>query len=247
MEWGVSACGSDVMVGGFFNIAQTCAPQIATETIAAIVSVESGFRPLAIRINTGYPLADQPKSKAEAIETATVMIAEGQDLDLGLGGVNASQLSRLGLSISDAFDVCLNLKATARLLDGYYRVAVKAGAADGQAETFMLRAYYGQGDSTTGEMVGYDRRVLSERNRLAPQLEALTLKEGDTGPLPARENTGGASHGIEQAEKPVVSGEHDQEAVGRSPPAPAPQWDVFSSGRGTSVLVFSKDNPEISQ
>ena len=32
------------------------------------------------------------------------------------------------LTISDAFDPCLNLKATATLLDGYYRLAVKVGA-----------------------------------------------------------------------------------------------------------------------
>ena len=43
----------------FLDLAQNCAPQIATETIAAVVSVESGFQPFAIRINTDRPLAER--------------------------------------------------------------------------------------------------------------------------------------------------------------------------------------------
>lgn len=130
----------------FLDLAQQCAPQIATETIAAVISVESGFHPFAIRINTDRPLAEQPKTRAEAIETATALIAEGHDIDLGLGGINSGNLGRLGLSVSDAFDFCLNIKASAALLDGYYQVAFQDGATKTQAEAVMLRSYFGSGD-----------------------------------------------------------------------------------------------------
>ncbi len=50
-----NACGSDDG-NDFVDLAQQCAPQIVTETLAAVVSVESGFKPFAIRINSNYPL-----------------------------------------------------------------------------------------------------------------------------------------------------------------------------------------------
>ena len=108
----------------FLELAQTCAPFVASETLAGVVSLESRFAPFNIRINSGAPLKRQPSTKAEAIEIATSLVAERHDIQLGLGGIGAEELRRLKFSISDAFDPCLNLKATAALLDGYYRLAV---------------------------------------------------------------------------------------------------------------------------
>lgn len=162
------------MVVTFLDLAQTCAPQIATETIAAVVSVESGFQPFAIRINSDHPLADQPTTRSEAIEIATILIAEGHD-DLGLGGINSSNLGRLGLSVSDTFNLCLNLKASAALLDGYYQIALQGGATSAQAQTVMLQSYFGNGDTSVGEMVAYDKQVLAERARLSGRLESIEI------------------------------------------------------------------------
>ena len=159
----------------FLDLAQNCAPQIATETIAAVVSIESVFQPFAIRINTDRPLAEQPKTRAEAIETATILISEGHDIDLGLGGINSGNLGRLGMSVSDTFDFCLNIKASAALLEGYYQIALQGGATTAQAEVVMLRSYFGNGDASVGEMVGYDSRVLAERERLSSQLDSIVI------------------------------------------------------------------------
>ncbi|MES4992425.1 lytic transglycosylase domain-containing protein [Phyllobacterium sp. 22229] len=220
----------------FIDVAQQCAPQIAVETLAAVVSVESGFNPLAIRINSDYPLADQPANKAEAIETASILIAEGHDVDLGLAGISSGNLARLGLSISDAFDLCLNLKASASLLDGYYRAAIEGGATKTQAERVMLRSYYGHGEGSLGEMVGYDARVLAERQRLAGRLQNIEFSEEQANDLPRRERAG----------KLAVSSNADanpEQSQSRSEP-PAPRWDVFNSGRSSSVLVFSNEQQE---
>jgi type IV secretion system protein VirB1 len=211
----------------FLDLARECAPQIATETLAAVVSVESGFQPFAIRINSDHPLADQPGTKAEAIETATVLIAEGLDIDLGLGGINSGNLGRLGLTVGDTFDLCLNLKATATLLDGYYRVALQAGASAMQAESVMLRSYFGNGDASVGEMVRYGSQVLAERERLAGRLDRIEIAE--VRESPTRDGAGA----------PVTT-EHGQQR----PHASAPQWDVFNSGRQSSVLVFSNEQKE---
>lgn len=214
----------------FLDLAQYCAPQVATETIAAVVSVESGFQPFAIRINTDHPLAEQPKTRAEAIETATILIAEGHDIDLGLGGLNSGNLGRLGLSVSDTFDFCLNIKASASLLEGYYQIALQGGATTAQAEVVMLRSYFGNGDASVGEMVGYDKKVLAERARLSSQLDRIEIVEAQAQALPARERAGGSSAATAESGSVEQSQQRSQASV--------PRWDVYNAGRQSSVLVF---------
>ena len=218
----------------FLDLAQNCAPQVATETIAAVVSVESGFQPFAIRINTDRPLAEQPKTRAEAIESATTLIAEGHDIDLGLGGINSGNLGRLGLSVSDTFDFCLNIKASAALLEGYYQIALQGGATTAQAEAVMLRSYFGNGDASVGEMVSYDKQVLAERERLSSQLNSIEIVEAQA--LPARERAGGSSAATVDSGPTEKSQQRSQASV--------PRWDVYNAGRQSSALVFSNEQKE---
>lgn len=226
------------MPGSFVDLAQHCAPQITVETLAAIVSIESNFQPFAIRINSDHPLADQPQTRSEAIETATILIAEGHDVDLGLGSVNSGDLNRLGLSVTDTFDFCLNLKATATLLDGYYQVALRAGATEADAQSVMLRSYYGRGDASVGEIVGYDSRVLAERGRLSGVLDKIMVTEGQ-GAGPATSDDAASANTIRQG-SPM-----DEAAAGsQTRRTSIPAWDVFNSGRRSSVLVFSNEQKE---
>ena len=220
----------------FLDLAQQCAPQIATETLAAVVSVESGFQPFAIRINSDHPLADQPQTRNEAIELATTLMAEGHDIDLGLGGINSGNLGRLGMSVSDTFDFCLNIKASAALLEGYYQIALQGGATTAQAEAVMLRSYFGNGDASVGEMVGYDKKVLAERERLSSQLDRIEIVEAQAQALPARERAGESSAATVDSGPAGKSQQQSQASV--------PRWDVYSSGRQSSVLVFSNEQKE---
>ncbi|MBB2754892.1 UNVERIFIED_ORG: type IV secretion system protein VirB1 [Rhizobium aethiopicum] len=218
----------------FVEIAQTCAPMVQVETLAGVVSLESRFQPFAIRINSGPPLAAQPGSKAEAIEIATSLIADHQDIQIGLGGIAIEALQKLKLSVADAFDPCLNLKATATLLDAYYRAALRAGNPS-QAERVMLQSYYGRDDPSIGAIVKYDRQVRQEAKRLSPTLASLTIGE--------RDDQAGSGGQLQDDVAPAL----------REPPlqssqiAEAASWDVFSSGRQSSVLVFQNDRSEQSE
>ncbi|QQF07535.1 lytic transglycosylase domain-containing protein [Sinorhizobium meliloti] len=219
----------------FLDLAQTCAPIVAAETLAGVASLESRFEPFAIRINSGVPLSEQPATKAEAIAMATSLAAERQDIQLGLGGIGMGELRRLKLSISDAFDPCLNLQATATLLDGYYRLAMKAGADPDHAEQVMLQSYYGRDDPSVGAMVQYDQQVRQEVKRLGKSLAALMIGDG------------GQARGITEespvdvaAEKPPGDRPVDERAS-------VPSWDVFSSRRRSSVLVFQNSQMEQSE
>jgi len=207
---------------------------VQVETLAGIVSLESRFQPFAIRINSAPPLAAQPASKAEAIEVTTSLIADHQDIQIGLGGIAIEALQKLKLSVADAFDPCLNLKATATLLDGYYRAALRAGD-PAQAERVMLQSYYGRDDPSIGAIVKYDRQVRQEATRLSPTLASLTIGErGD------HAGSGG------QPQDEVIPA-LPEPPLQPSQTVEAPSWEVFSSGRQSSVLVFQNDRSEQSE
>lgn len=215
----------------FIDLAQTCAPIIATETLAGVVSLESQFEPYAIRIDGGPSLIEQPKSRAEAIEIATSLAAEGQDIQMGLGGIGMEELRKLSLSITDAFDPCLNLQAISTLLDGYYRLALAAGADGKQAAQVMLQSWYGRADPSVGEMVKYDEQIREEIERLGPILATLTIKEGGQGrEAEAKTPEAAPPEGAESGDAPS-----------------APSWDVFKSRRQSSVLVFQNNRMEQSE
>jgi type IV secretion system protein VirB1 len=215
------------MAAAFVDIAQNCAPMVQAETLAGVVSLESKFFPFAIRINSGSPLAAQATRKAEAIELATSLIADHQDIQIGLGGIGVEELRKLKLSVSDAFDPCQNLKATATLLDGYYRLALHVGADPAQAEKVMLQSYYGRDDPTVGAMVKYDKQVRREAERLSPKLASLTVTAPDDQAAPVDD----PRDQVEQSIPRQLS--QTEESV---------SWDVFTSRRRSSVLVFQNND-----
>ncbi|QKK20517.1 transglycosylase SLT domain-containing protein [Rhizobium indicum] len=220
------------MAVAFVDLAQNCAPMVEIRTLAAVISLESGFKPFAIRINSGAPLERQPASKAEAIELATSLVADRQDVQIGLGGIGLDELRKLKLSISDAFDPCLNLKATATLLDGYYRLALRAGADAVQAENVMLQSYYGRDDPSVGEMIKYDEQVRQEMVRLPSDLASLAIAE------PREE----AAHAEPSATREISPAAQFLPQSGE-----AASWDVFNAQRSSQVLVFQKERSEQSE
>ncbi|WP_318579503.1 type IV secretion system protein VirB1 [Ochrobactrum sp. AN78] len=217
----------------FVDLAQSCAPMMASETLAGIVSLESGFAPFNIRINSGPPLMEQPASKAEAIEIATTLAADHQDIQLGLGGIRIDDLLKLKLSVSDAFDPCANLQATATLLEDYYRFAIRIGDDKSMAGKVMLQSFYGRGDPSIGALVKYDSQVRREIQRLKPTIAKLTV--------------GVSQYGRDQMQTAVtpnvvanVVAENSKEEDASDEAVPL--WDVFSSRRRSSILVFQNKN-----
>jgi type IV secretion system protein VirB1 len=213
----------------FADLAQTCAPFVASETLAGVVSLESRFAPFNIRINSGLPLKKQPATKVEAIEIATTLAADHQDIQLGLGGIGLDDLRRMKLTISDAFDPCLNLKATATLLDGYYRLAVKVGADETRAEQVMLQSFYGRDDPSIGAMVNYDDQVRRAIDRLKPTIAILTI-----GGAAAVESDEAAPQSADIVAEVVA----ENSAEVTSTDSTAPSRDVFNARRRSSILVF---------
>jgi type IV secretion system protein VirB1 len=141
-------------------LAAACAPQVAPETLLAVAQVESRLDPLAIGVNGPGGGASRPRTRAQAVEQATGLIAAGRSIDLGLAQINARNLGWLGLSVADAFDPCRSLAASARVLAmGYRRAAPPAGRE--QAGLRVALSYYNTGHPTRGVANGYVARVVA--------------------------------------------------------------------------------------
>ena len=212
----------------FLELAHRCAPgiEISLPTLAAVISVESGFAPLTIRV-AGQRIEPTPKTKGEAVAVAVGFMDDGKSVALGLGGIDSGKLSRTGLSIVDAFDACRNVAGLAQLLDSELANARKAGHAGAAAERVALLKY--GGNAAGGSGAGYDVRVAEARSKLGSDLSAVVVRE----PGPPR--TSIVVREAQPAEPSILP------APSAVAPKPAPVWDVFgAAGTKSSVLVFTQ-------
>lgn len=154
----------------FATLAALCAPQIHPTTLSSIVMQESRGAVYAIGVNGGYRLPHQPRTLAEAIETAEWLHAEGHDFDAGLGQINRRNFAKLGLSISDLFNPCKNIRAAATVLtECYTRSAERFG--EGQAALRAALSCYNTGDFRRGITNGYVQKVSAQVNVRVPALQ----------------------------------------------------------------------------
>ena len=187
----------------FIVLAQECAPGVAHQTLAAIVKTESAFKPLAIGINGRAKLPRHPDTKEKAVATAKWLIANGYNIDLGLGQVNSANLRKTGLTIEDAFDPCRNLAASASILRWNYEAAKRQISNDQQALNAAL-SMYNTGSFTRGFNNGYVRRVQASAGQVVPPIRV----------------------GVAAANEQASAGRPSE-----AQPAQPPTWDVFGQAR----------------
>ncbi|CAN7654765.1 lytic transglycosylase domain-containing protein [Acidovorax sp. LjRoot129] len=169
----------------FTALAQQCAPAVHPQTLAAIVKIESGFRPFAIGINKGTAvLKRQPENKEEAVVAAKKLIAGGHNIDMGLGQINSDNLPRLGITVEDVFDPCKNLAAAAAILtDNYTRAATRT--AEPQTALNKALSAYNTGDFIRGLKNGYVFRVAQANQELTRGYTVPAIKSAPQTVAPA--------------------------------------------------------------
>lgn len=151
----------------FAALALACAPLVDANTAQALVAVESSFNPHAIGV-VGGVLERQPRTRAEALSTASYLQANGWNYSVGLAQINVHNFDRLGLTADTAFDPCENLRAMqAVLAECFDRSA--ANAPPQSALRQALSCYY-SGNFITGFRHGYVQRVA----RAAPRMQAAS-------------------------------------------------------------------------
>lgn len=136
------------------SLTLACAPMVHPDTALRLVKHESGNNPFAIGINGPYRLSPQPKSRAQAVATAQMLMNAGLSIDMGLGQINSRNLPWLGLTLETVFDPCMNLRAMqVVLLKGYEKAAKTHGP--GQQALVAALSTYNTGHPERGVRNGY--------------------------------------------------------------------------------------------
>lgn len=145
------------------------APAIHPRTVLRIVQHESKRKPLAIGVN-GAMLEHQPRSLAQAINTARALRRQGYDFDAGLCQINVRNWQWLRLDEVSVFSPAENLRACQTvLLDCYQR----APSTDPQAALRQALSCFNSGNHRSGFASGYVSRVVN----VPAALPAVPLKE----------------------------------------------------------------------
>ena len=137
-----------------------CAPMVAPDTGVKIVRHESGGNPYAIGVNGPYVVRPQPGTKTQAVTTAATLLRMPgvKSVDLGLAMISSENLTRLGMTVEDAFEPCTNLSAMQRvLLPSYQKWAAVLGQGDRALQAALSE--YNTGHPTRGLGNGYVYKI----------------------------------------------------------------------------------------
>lgn len=150
-----------------------CAPNVGPNTVAAIMHVESSFRPTAIGYKIVGPgravltLQRQPKDTAEAVSWAQWLLANGYKFDAGIVQINSTNFDKLGLTAENVFEPCTNIRAGAYLLtEAYGRASKQYGP--GTKALYAALSAYNSGNFTTGFKNGYVAEVAAKAGAPIP-------------------------------------------------------------------------------
>jgi type IV secretion system protein VirB1 len=179
----------------FAQLAATCSPDVAVETLTAIARTESGLDPVAMLDNT-TGRTYRPENQAEAVRIAAGLIAAGHSIDAGLMGINSSNWRWLGLSPETVFDPCQNIRAGAAVLTAFSR--------------------YNTGSPTRGFRNGYVQKVIAKLHPIDPPLQQPAGRpQRVPSPTPAPMPQGNGWNAFDQAPQgktwnafPVTRGEY---------------------------------------
>lgn len=137
-----------------WDMMQACSPNVAPQTTAAIIQVESGGNPFAIGVNGPIKNRLQPKNTQQAAIVARYYLLQGHTVDLGLMQINSSNLPGLGYTLEQMFDPCINMQAGGRILSRGYHGAIKRHG-EGQNALNAALSAYNTGNYERGFRNGY--------------------------------------------------------------------------------------------
>lgn len=143
----------------------TCAPSVHPQTMAAVVSVESSGDPWAIGDNDAHR-SYHPPTYGAAVSIAYTLLAQGHNLDLGLGQVNSIHLREYGTTPESLLQPCANLRVASDILYKDWRNAESRFGATRLALDRAIGAY-NTGSLFAGEQ--YRSRVVDAASTLVFQ------------------------------------------------------------------------------
>jgi type IV secretion system protein VirB1 len=191
------------------GLASQCAPNVAPQTVAAIVHTESRGNPFALNVNRSRQPAPQ-LTAADAVATAQRYVASGYSVDLGLGQINSRNMRKLGLTWATVFDPCTNIAALGQILTQSYLAVI--GGRQPQTALRLAISLYNTGSTSRGFRNGYVAKVVGNAGvadgSIADEFESVAslISNASTRDAIASEN-------LPKRERPLL----------RTPPA----WNLF--------------------
>lgn len=153
----LSVASADVLAEeAFATLAKRCAPNIAPDTLKAIVQTESAFNPYAIGV-VGGAIA-QPKSFQDAMIAIAKLETDRKNYSVGLAQINKNNFKKYGIDAQKALDACTNLNVAGQILGECFSRANKENKSKKTALTDALSCYY-SGNFKTGYEHGYVDKV----------------------------------------------------------------------------------------
>ena len=210
----------------FHDLATQCAPRIPLDLLAGIVSVESGFEPLATRAGGKKTVASTASEGMGFVIGVADMGAAG---GAGLAGVTEAMARQQGVTLIEAFEACTNLKIAAAKLS-----KVLADPSDGpavmSAERRAVQHYFVPASHHGWNAGAYWLAVDAERVRLKSSVYKIEVR----GLLSKPEKVASAPQ--VQAKAAVA-----ERVKSESVRSERPKWDVFgASGAARRISVFGK-------
>ena len=193
------------------GLALHCAPNVAPQTVAAIVQTESRGRPFALYVNGARQPGPQMNA-ADATVTARRFIAAGYSVDLGLGQINSRNLRRLGLTWETVFDPCTNIAALGQILTWNYQAV--ADRRHPQTALRIAISLYNTGSTSRGFRNGYVAKVVGNAG----------VADGGTADYPESAPSRAITDDVRRAaivENAISPARHTVQ------PAPPPAWNLF--------------------
>lgn len=216
-------------VAAILGLASQCAPNVAPQTVLAIVQTESHGDPFALNVN-GKRQPERQLSAADAAATARRYVAAGYSVDLGLGQINSRNMRRLGLTWETVFDPCTNIAALSQILSQNYRTVL-----DGRHPQTALRlaiSLYNTGNTSRGFRNGYVAKVIRNAG----------VAGGATAEFPEAAPSSPDNADVRNAIVAENATLPPRAAVTRAPPPPA--WNVFERAaydRETHTLTATEE------
>ena len=208
-----------VSLSAVITLATQCAPNVAPQTVAAIVMTESRGEVFALNVN-GASQPRMPTNAGDAAATARRFIAAGYSVDLGLGQINSRNMRKLRLTWDTVFDPCTNIAALGRILTENYQAVL----ADREPQTALRIALslYNTGSRSRGFSNGYVERVVgnagvSDRTAAGPPLSPIVGGDGRV---------------------TIVAKNTAFETVTTARDTPPPAWNIFARAAYTRRAAF---------
>lgn len=165
-----------------------CAPDVAPQTLNAIVSVESSRNPYVVA-NVTDGTSHYFNEKEKAVTFLNKLEHDKKNYSAGIMQVNSANFKLLNLNNNTVFDPCTNIRAGAVVLKGCWERAVSANTDEQKALRDAMSCYY-SGNFTRGykketsDGKSYIQRI-EEKTRVNSRYTVPAIKTDEQTNLPA--------------------------------------------------------------